>query len=267
MSSFTLKGRTALVTGASSGLGLEFARQLADAGSDLVLVARRKDRLAAIAKELTSSRGIKVRVVPLDLLSHDAPDELHRRLSDDGIVIDILINNAGFGVFGRFLDTDWNVERHMLALNMIVLTHLTKVFAADMVARGEGRILQIASIGAFQPSPTYASYSATKSYVINFGQAIDYELRKIGARCTVLSPGLTRTEFHEVAGQEKLTLYQRLTMMSPEKACRVGLRAMVRGKPSVLPGLMNKLSILLVKLIPRTWATAAAYRMMTFGAR
>ncbi len=144
---------------------------------------------------------------------------------------------------------------------MITLTHLTKLFVKDMVARNRGHILQIASIGGYQPSPLYASYSAAKSYVLNFGEALNYELRKTNVRCTVLSPGITKTEFLQVSGQQP-TLYQRLTMMTSADVARIGIESMLKGKSSVVPGWLNAATVWSNRLMPRRMSAAIGYRLM-----
>jgi short-subunit dehydrogenase len=257
-----LKARTALVTGASSGLGVEFARELAARGASLVLVARRKDRLETLAAELRAASGTEVRVEAVDLGSEAGRVELARRLEAAGVAVDVLVNNAGFGIHGAFTEVAWERERDMLELDIVALTHLTKLFVRPMVARGFGRILQVSSIGAYQPSPTYAAYSAAKSYVLFFGEALDYELRGTGVRCTVVSPGVTATEFLEVARQ-KPTAYQRRAMMQAPQVARIGVDAMLRGKASVVPGLLNALGAAMVsRFLPRRAAAAIAARTM-----
>jgi short-subunit dehydrogenase len=152
----------------------------------------------------------------------------------------------------------------MLELDILTLVHMTKLFVKDMVARNFGHVLQIASIGAYQPSPTYATYSAAKSFVLLFGEALSYELRKTKVRVTVLSPGVTKTEFFEVAGQ-KPTLYQRLAMMESPAVVRIGINAMLRGRPSVVPGLFNALMTWGTRLMPRRWLAVIADRLMQIG--
>jgi uncharacterized protein len=261
MSDATLAGRTALVTGASSGLGVDFARELARRGADVVLVARREERLQQLQAELQGAFGVKATVVALDLGDPQAPQALHDRLKAQGTAVDVLVNNAGFGVFGRELDIPWDKTREMLMLDIVALTHLTKLFARDMVQRGSGYVLQVASIGAYQPSPTYAAYSAAKSYVRSFSQALNYELRGTGVSSTVISPGVTATEFLQVSGQQR-TWFHNATMMTSEKVAAIGIRAMLGRRYSVVPGFMNWLTALFTNLTPDPVNAAVTYRAM-----
>ena len=260
----TWKGATALVTGASSGIGEEFARVLAEQGANLVLVARREDRLKQLADALRTAHGVEVDVEALDLGTPDAPAELHRRTLEAGLAVDLLVNNAGFGVYGPHMEIPWERERQMLQLDIVALAQLTKLYVADMLGRGRGRVLQVASIGAYQPTPTYAAYSAAKAYVLSFGEALDYELRGTGVRCTVLSPGVTKSEFLEVSGQP-LRPYHRLTMMSARQVVEIGLRASLRGQPSVIPGLSNKIAAFSLRFAPRRAQAALAHLTMNTG--
>jgi len=255
-----LRGKTALVTGASSGLGVDFARELAGLGCNLVLVARREDLLKQVQAEL-QERGVKVSIVTLDLGTPDAPRALHDLTRLQGLEVDVLVNNAGFGLFGRDLDLPWERVRQMLQLNMLSLTELTRLFAKDMVGRGQGYIMQIASTGAYQPSPTYAAYAAAKAYVLSYGEALNYELRGSGVSCTVISPGVTATEFLQVSGQ-KPTWYHRLTMMSPAAVARAGVRRMLARRPSAVIGWINWLAAFSVRLTPRPLAVAIGYQLM-----
>lgn len=257
----TLQGRWALVTGASSGLGVDFAHDLAGRGANLVLVARREDRLLAVRETVEARHGVQVIVIATDLADRSAPDMLYATLDERGIAIDILINNAGLGLYGAFLDIPWEREHMMLELDIVTLTHLTKLFLPGMVARNYGYVLQVASIGAYQPSPLYASYSAAKAYVLSFGEAINYELRQSPVRVTVVSPGVTRTEFLDVSGQ-KPTFYQRMMMMDSPTVVRIGVDAMLRGRPSVVPGWLNAVTVWSNRIMPRRMATAIGYRLM-----
>ena len=256
-----LHGRMALVTGASSGLGTDFARELAARGCDLILVARREEQLRAVAGEIGGRYGAAVAIVPLDLTAPDAPRQLYDRVRALGREVDVLVNNAGYGLYGPFLEIPWERERNMLELDIAVPVHLAKLFVPGMVARRFGFVLQLASIGAYQPSPLYASYSAAKSFILNWGEALAWELRETGVRCTVLSPGITATEFLAVSGQ-RATPYQRLMMMRSRDVVRIGIDSMLQGRPSVVPGRLNALSVWSNRLLPRRLATAVAGRLM-----
>jgi short-subunit dehydrogenase len=257
----SLQGKTALVTGASSGLGVDFARELARRGCRLVLVARREELLKQLQGELQGQFGVTAIVMTVDLGDPDAPQMLYDTLKAQQVSVDILVNNAGFGVFGMELEIPWDKTRQMLMLDIVALTHLTKLFARDMVKRGWGRMLQVASIGAYQPSPTYAAYSAAKSYVRSFSQALNFELRGSGVSSTVVSPGVTATEFLQVSGQ-KTTAYQRLMMMTSAEVAAIGVRAMLQGRYSVVPGFLNWLAALMTMITPDRVNAATAYRLM-----
>lgn len=256
-----LHGRTALVTGASSGLGVHFAEELAGRGADVVLVARRRERLEAVAGDLSARFGIGVRPVAMDLEDPAAADELYRQLQEQGVAVDILVNNAGFGAYGAFLDVPWEKTRSMIRIDVLALVALTRRFLPDMVARGYGRVLHVASIAAYQPSPLYAAYGGAKAFVLSFGEALDHELAGTGVTSTVVSPGVTRTEFLEVAGQSP-TLFQRLTMMDAKDVAARGIRAMLRGRRSLVTGWINSLLTWSVRLFPRRMVAATAERLM-----
>lgn len=252
----------ALVTGASSGLGVDFAERLAAEGCNLVLVARREDRLNEVAAGLKARHDTTVEVVAMDLGTPNAAADLHEEVTEArGIQIDVLVNNAGFGLYGSAVDLPWEKERAMLELDILTLVDLSKRFARDMRSRGFGRILQVASIGAYQPTPTYASYSAAKAFVLSYGEALDYELRGTGVTCTVVSPGVTATEFLAVSGQ-KPTLYQRLFMMQSEDVARIGIKAMLRGRRSIIPGVLNTLVAWSMRFVPRSLQATSAFFTM-----
>lgn len=261
-----LRGKTALVTGASSGLGVDFATILAERGCNLVLVARREERLAQLATELQSKHGIQAHVIAMSLAPLPAPQELYDRIRALGVDIDVLVNNAGFGVHGPFVSVPWDKEQEMLLLDVVALVHLTKLFARDMLGRDFGYILQVASIGAYQPTPTYATYSACKAFVLSFGEALSYELRKSNVKVSVLSPGVTETEFLDVAGHAR-TLFQRLTIMESRPVAEIGIRAMLRGRPSKVAGSMNALTAWSLRFVPRRLQAALAAVAMNFGAK
>ena len=261
-----LHGRTALVTGASSGLGVDFATILAERGCNLVLVARREDRLRALAERLTAAHGVRVDVIGMSLSPLGAAQTLYDRLRAMHLDIDVLINNAGFGIWGPFAEIPWEREEEMLRLDVIALVHLTKLFVRDMLARDRGWILQVSSIGAYQSSPTYATYSAGKAFVLSFGEALSYELKGTNVKVSVLSPGVTETEFLDVAGQTR-TLYQRLSMMPSRPVAEIGIEAMLRGRPSKVAGVMNAFATWSLRFMPRRLQAAMASVAMQMGAQ
>jgi short-subunit dehydrogenase len=255
------QGKWALVTGASSGFGIEFATLLAEQGSNLVLVARRAEPMEKLAAELQAKHGVKVVVEAMDLGRIGVARELKACLDAQGIAIDTLINNAGFGVHGKFVERPLESTMAMLQLNMLTLTELTHVFAQDMVKRGSGEILMVASIGGYQATPTYAAYSATKAYVLLLGEALNTELKPHGVKVSVLCPGITATSFLEVSGQ-KMTPYQRVFMMQPRPVAEIGIRAMRKGIPSIVPGFANKATIFSNRFAPRSVQSKVAYQLM-----
>jgi short-subunit dehydrogenase len=252
-----LQGKTALVTGASSGLGMDFSRELARRGCQLILVARREDRLRELLREISSTYDVPVEIIAMDLVEADAPRRLYDHLQASHRAVDVLINNAGYGLFGDFAEIPWERTQNMLDLDIRVLTHLMRLFMADMVSRNYGFILNIASTGAYQPTPTYAAYSAAKSYVVSLTEAVHYELRHTKVKCTVLSPGVTRTEFLAVAGQ-KPTLYQRSIMMESAAVARIGIKAMLKGRSSVVAGGLNAFMAWTMRFVPPQLQAALA---------
>lgn len=251
-----LKDKWALVTGASSGFGADFARELAALGCNLVLTARRADRLEKLAGELTGRFGIEAHTIPMDLATPEAPQALYDQIEAAGIEIDVLINNAGFGLYGEFNEVDWARQEEMLRLNILTVTHLAKLYVRDMVARDFGFILNVASNSAYQPSPMFAVYGASKSFVLNFSEALHNELRGTKVSCTAISPGPVVTGFQQAAGQSESHPYVRLNQIESSKVARIGIRAMLEGKPSVIPGWMVALTAWASQRAPRRWATA-----------
>lgn len=253
MSALNLKGRWAVVTGASSGLGVEFARDLARRGANLVLVARRAEPMDALAAELRGAQGVEIVVEPLDLGAPNASEEIMGRLAARAIAPDILVNNAGFGIHGEFLDQDADRLKAMLDLNVTALTLLTNAFARAMAARGEGYILLVASVGAYQPMPLYAAYGASKAYVLSFGEALNAELAP-AVKVSVLSPGLMETGFTDIAGHT-ITPMLSMILRDPENAARAGIDIMLKGRASRIDGAINTIAILAGRLLPR-WLVA-----------
>ncbi len=258
------RGKRALVTGASSGIGAAMALQLAAAGCDLILVARRSGRLHEMAlrcSEAGAAHGIECEVIAMDLLAHDAAHTLHRQLRELDLPVDILINNAGFGFQQPLLALPLNDHLRMIDLNVRTLTALTHLFAADMVGRGQGWILQVGSVAGYLPIPGMATYAATKAYVVSLGRALAEELRPQGVVVSTLAPGGTETEFSEVAGQ-RIEGYKKAALMSAERVARDGLHGLARGRVVVVPGMLYKSSVGGARLLPERWLTRLAGRVM-----
>ncbi len=253
--------RWALITGASSGLGTEFARQLARREYNVVLVARRRAELERLAHELEQTAGIRTHVMVVDLAGAGAVEQLARALDDARIEIDVLVNNAGYGLFGPMLDRAWPETEAMLRLNMTALAELTYVMARQMRARRSGHILLVASIGAFQATPTYAAYSATKAFVLLLGEALHEELREAGVVVTVTAPGVTATEFLAVSGQ-KPTFYQRWVMMTAPDVVTRSLHALFAARALVVPGWINAFTVWTNRWLPRWAQRKVANRLM-----
>ncbi len=244
--------KTALITGASAGLGTEFAKLFAADGHNVVLVARRVDRLEALAKELMSSHSIQAIAIRADLTEDDAPQKLHAELRNRGIDIDFLVNNAGFGSNGAFLEQDIERELNMIRVNVTALTHLTHVFLADMVKRGSGRVLNIGSTAGFQAGPFMATYYASKAYVISLSEALAAEVKGKGVSVTVSCPGPTETEFAGNAGNDKSQLFQSGLVAKADRVAKEAYAAMMSGDRMVIHGLMNKISTQSLRFIPRS---------------
>ena len=250
-----------LITGASSGFGEEFARQYAKQGHSLVLVARRLDRLQALAEALRRQHRIEVVVEQVDLSDIAAVIDLHRRLQERGIAIDILINNAGHGLQGTFVDGTLDAALAMLQLDVVSLTAVTHVFAQDMRARGRGKILLVASMLAYQGVEKFAVYAAAKAYVLRLGEALHRELKRHGVTVTVLCPGMSDTGF-ATAAQQKITPALKLLMMRPAPVVRAGIRALQAGRISVVPGWPNKATVMFTRATPRWLHQAIFSRIM-----
>jgi len=251
-----LKGKWALVTGASSGLGVEFARELAALGCNLVLTARRVGRLEQLQAELMERFGISAKTIPLDLATPTGPQQLYDQVKAADIAIDVLINSAGFGLYGKFFDLDWQREQELLQVNIVAVTYLTRLFVQDMIRRKFGFILNVASNGAYQATPMYAIYGASKSFVLHFSEALNFELRGTNVSCTALSPATVLTEFHQVAGKTADGLYVKFSKMPAAAVARIGIQAMLKGKPSQVPGWKIALMAWASQRAPRSWSTA-----------
>jgi short-subunit dehydrogenase len=253
--------RTAMITGGSVGIGYGLAKQFAAHGRDLVLIARQRDRLEAAAGRLEGKFGVKVTTISSDLSEPDSPQRLFDALVSEGIDIDFLVNNAGFGLGGEFAETDIERELDMIQVNIAALVHLTKLFMQPMVKRGEGRIMNVASTAAFQPGPLMSIYFASKAFVLSFSQAIDEELRDTGVTVTCLCPGTTATEFAETAGISNSRLFTPITVADAEDVAQYGYWAMMKGKRLAIPGMRNKLMVQAERVIPRALVTFLARKV------
>jgi uncharacterized protein len=242
--------KTVLITGTSSGIGNELARLFARHGYNLVLVARSEQQLRQMAKELQEAHGVTARVIVKDLALACAPAEIFSELQRDNIQIDVLINNAGFGNYGLFAENDLCTELQMLQVNMVALTHLTRLLLPEMLKRGEGKILNMASLAAFQPGPRMAAYFATKAYVLSFSEALSNELKGTGVSITVLCPGFVTTNFHKRAGADKSKMMN-MPMMDAKTVARLGYHALMNNKVVVVTGLINNVLVQSMRLSPR----------------
>ena len=241
---------TALVTGASAGLGAGFARALAARGDDLVLTARRADRLEALAAELRAAHGVRVEIVAADLADPAAPAALLAAIADRGVTIDTLVNNAGFGIQGAFVDAAAGDQLGMIDLNCRALVALTHAVLPPMVARGRGGILNIASTAAFQPGPWLAVYFASKAFVLSFSEGLHEEVRGAGVHVAALCPGPTRTDFAERAGMADSALFQRLAG-DPAQVVRDGLAALDANQAVRVSGVANRMMAGSARFVPR----------------
>ncbi|MFO0748725.1 MAG: SDR family oxidoreductase [Myxococcota bacterium] len=247
-SNLDLRGRRAVVTGASSGIGRALALELAREGCDLVVAARREDRLDELAKELVAL-GVRAELVAVDLAAPGGVDRLVAAATS--APVHVLVNNAGVGLYGPFRDQSWAEKRAVLMLNVVALTELTHHFVGHMLAHGQpSGILNVSSISAFQATPSFAVYGPSKSYVRDFSESLAYELADANVRVTCLCPGGTVTEFSDHAGQTLKGVAEHV-MMDAEDVARIGIRALRRGRRTVVAGGVNKVSTLVTRFMPR----------------
>jgi short-subunit dehydrogenase len=251
---------TALVTGGSGGIGLEIGKALARRDFDLVLVARNRDALEAAAGQIEGKHTVRVHVFSADLRRREAPEAIFDFLHNENIPIDVLVNNAGFGLGGEFSETELTRELEMIQVNIAALTHLTKLFLPAMIKRRSGRILNVASTAAFQPGPLMAVYYATKAYVLSFSQALAEELRNAGVTVTALCPGPTRTEFAAEAQVGNSRLFTAFGVADAADVAEYGVSAMLHGRRVAIPGIKNKIVAQANRFAPRS-LTAKVARM------
>lgn len=251
----------ALITGASSGIGLELARLIAGDGYSLVITARRSDRLEELAAELQGRHGVEVLPLQADLSRPGSAEELHRQLFDRRILPSILVNNAGFGELGSFYETDPKRISSMVQLNCTSLTELTRCFLPEMVARGTGRVLNLSSVAAFQPGPFMATYYATKAYVQSLSEALAEELHGTGVTVTALCPGPTASEFQQEAKMDTAKYFSRGRIPTAREVAEYGYRSMLRGKRVAVNSLSYRLLLFVSRFLPRLLVVKSVRRL------
>ena len=243
----------ALITGASRGLGAAFARRLASEERPLILVARSQDLLAALKTELTEHYGVPVQVLVADLTQPDATRSIHAACTRNGWRVSLLVNNAGIGRFGDFLQHPLEDYDAMIRLNALAPVELMHLFLADMKKAGQGEVINVVSMAAFQPTPYVSVYGATKAFLLSFSEAIAAECFGTNIRILALCPGAVRTNFFEAAGLQNLSVIEAASMQSSEAVVDVALRALKTGQTRVVPGWKNRLMAILSSLVPRRW--------------
>ncbi|OUL36948.1 short-chain dehydrogenase [Nostoc sp. T09] len=253
--------KTALITGAANGIGYELAYIFALNGYNLVLVDRMAEKLAEVANKFQDELGISVKAIVKDLSIKTSPEEIFTELQQEFIKVDVLVNNAGFGIHGLFNETNLNTELEMLQVNLVCLTHLTKLFLKDMVKQGEGKVLNLSSAAAFQPGPLMAVYFATKAYILSFSQALASELEGTGVTVTALCPGPTESAFHERTGIAGAKQVENNNMMDAATVAKIGYRALMEGKTVAIPGFKNRLLAEIVRFTPRNLVTKIVKNM------
>lgn len=253
------QGKWALITGASSGIGAELARQLAAGGTHLVLTARRRERLEHLAQKLVTQYKIQAEILVADLAKHDAPEQIFAFTKAKGLAIELLVNNAGFGQYGELAQVEPQRLIDMVQVNCTAVVHLTRLFLPDMIASKRGDILILASTASFQAVPYISTYAATKAFDLLFAEGLVEEMKPYNIRVCALCPGSTESEFHEVAGQEKFAEKHR--QETAEKVARTGLQALATGKSYVISGLGNYLGAQSQRLVPRRLVTRIAAAM------
>lgn len=251
--------RWALVTGATSGIGLAIAHELAELGHGIVLVARDLPRLQAAAHALSRRHDVPCQVVALDLSLPQAPQQLADSLRSQGLEVEVLVNNAGFASFGAFQDLPVEGELAQIQLNVTAVAHLTRLLLPAMLARRRGAVLNVASTSGFNPAPLMATYNATKAFVLYFTEALAKELRASGVRVTALCPGYTATGFQRRAGMEGTQWVRQQQGMDPARVARAAIDALQRGRTIVVPGAMNRLMTFLPRLLPRAWTVGITH--------
>ena len=252
---------TVLLTGASSGIGHSMAKVLAGQGWDLVIVGRSTAVLDGMCRELSSKHGVKVTVIEADLSLDGAAQKVYDAVKGQGIEVDYLINCAGIGDFGLFVESDLKRQEDMIHINDLALVSMTGLFVPDMVARGHGRVLNVSSVAAFQPGPLMSIYYASKAFVQSFTEALYVELKGTGVKVSVLCPGPTDTPFLEKAGQTEQNMYKKSACVTADKVAEYGLRKAEKGKVVIVCGLVFKLMIFFERFSPRSVTRWAVFKL------
>jgi short-subunit dehydrogenase len=253
--------KIALITGASSGIGLELARVFAQNGIGMVLVARGEAKLKELKEEIEKKDSVQVEILPLDLTQPDSPQKIYQEIEKKGLQVEYLVNNAGFGDFGKFFENNLKRQLEMIQVNITALTELTGLFLPEMVKNKSGKILNVASTAAFQPGPLMAVYYATKAYVLNFSEAINNELEGSGVTVTALCLGPTALGFQSVAKIEQTRMVKGRVLPTSEDVAKFGYKAMMKGKPVAIHGAMNSVLANSVRFIPRALITRIARKI------
>ncbi len=253
--------KVALITGASSGIGREFARIHAANGGDLIIIARRKEKLNELKEELEKKYNVNIKVIAKDLTLPESPMEIYNEIKEEGINVDYLINNAGFGGRGYFYERPMELDLQMIQVNIVTLTTLTRLFLPDFVKRNSGKILNVSSTAALIPGPLQAVYYATKAYVLSFSNAIAQELKDTNITVTALLPGATETEFAKTSDMSKTAVFKKTA--NPYEVAKEGYDAMIKGKLDVVAGLTSsqKVTMSMLKFMPKKLMLKQVYQM------
>lgn len=255
-------GKTALITGASGGIGYELAKIHAGNGGDLVIVARSRDKLDQLKSELEEKHKIRVYTIGKDLSVPGSSLEVYNEVKGNDIEVSYLINNAGFGDFRLFENSDWTKQEQMINVNILALAHLTRLFLPEMIERRSGKILNLASTASFQPGPTMSVYFASKAFVLSFSEAINSEVRDRGITVTALCPGSTESGFHSRTLGEGVPVKKRKIPSSIEVA-KFGYNAMIQGRAVAIPGIKNKIMAEMVRIVPRSFVVNMVKKIQT----
>jgi uncharacterized protein len=254
-------GKTALITGSSNGIGLELARVHAENGDNLVLIARNKCKLDELKKELEENHKVNVLTICKDLSLPDAAKEVYDEVKQKGILIDYLINNAGFGDYGLFSESDWTRQEKMISLNITALTQFTWLYLPDLIKQGEGKIMNVASTASFQPGPTMSVYFASKAFVLSFSEAVNNEVCDKGITITALCPGATHSGFQAAAAMQDSKIFEGNNFPTSREVAEFGYKAMMKGKTVAIHGLKNRIMANSVRFAPRSLVVKTARKM------